>query len=126
MRITCDFIRQWPIELEYTPYDMHGQYFSLPSVNGTVPPITVGDVLYAIHRTLHQQITHLDWGRLTLSEEIAIARAYTRRCRSIPSVAELEASQGVKKVDFLLERYMFRGLVRGYGEDDYDEWKLIV
>jgi hypothetical protein len=61
-----------------------------------------------------------------LSEEIAIARAYTRRCRSIPSVSQLEASQGVKRVDFLLDRFIFRGLIRAPGEDGYDEWKLIV
>jgi len=126
MRILCDFIPQWPIELEYTPYDMHGEHLSLPSINGTIPPISLGDVLYAIHRTLHKQITHLDWGRLTLSEEIAIARAYTRRCRSIPSVAQLEASQGVKRVDFLLDRFIFRGLIRAAEEEGYNEWKLIV
>jgi len=126
MRIICDYIPQWPIELEYTPYDVHGEHLSMPSINGAIPPVSLGDVLFAIHRALHQQITHLDWGRLTLSEEIAIARAYTRRCRSIPSVAQLEASQGVKKVDFLLDRFIFRGLIRAPGVDGYDEWKLIV
>jgi len=94
--------------------------------DGTVPPISLGDVLFAIHRALHTQITHLDWGRLTLSEEIAIARAYTRRCRSSPSTSQLEASEGVKRIDFLLDRFMFRGLIRAPGEDGYDEWKLIV
>jgi hypothetical protein len=126
MRIICDVIPQWPIELEYTPYDIRGEPVSMPSINGSVPPISLGDVLYAIHRALHTQITHLDWGRLTLSEEIATARAYTRRCRSVPSVAQYEASEGVKRVDFLLERYVFKGLVRAPGEDGYDEWKLIV
>lgn len=126
MRITSDAIPQWPIELEYTPYDVHGEHLSLPSMDGTIPPITLGDVLFAIHRSLHTQISHLDWGRLTMSEEIAIARAYTRRCRSIPSVAQLEASQGVKRVDFLLDRFMFRGLVRAPGSEGFDEYKLIV
>lgn len=126
LRIVCDGIPQWPIELEYTPYDVSGEYLSMPSVDGSVPPISLGDVLFAIHRAMHTQITHLDWGRLTMSEEIAVARAYTRRCRSMPSVAELEASQGVKRVDFLLDRFMFRGLVRAPGGDGYDEWKMIV
>jgi hypothetical protein len=61
-----------------------------------------------------------------MSEEIAIARAYTRRCRSIPSVAQLEASQGVKRVDFLLDKFIFRGLIRAHGGDRYDEWRLVV
>jgi len=125
-RVVCDIIPQWPIELEYTPYDASGEHLSMASVDGSVPPISLGDVLFAIHRAMHTQITHLDWGRLTMSEETAIARAYTRRCRSIPSVAQLEASQGVKRIDFLLDRFMFRGLVRVPGADGYDEWKMIV
>jgi len=126
LRIVCDAIPQWPIELEYSPYDIHGEHLSLPSVNGAVPPISLGDVLFAIHCAMHTQITHLDWGRLTMSEEIAIARAYTRRCRSIPSVAQLEASQGVKRVDFLLDKFIFRGLIRAHGGDGYDEWRLVI
>jgi hypothetical protein len=126
MRILCDAIPQWPIELQYSPYDNRGEYLSMPSINGEIPPISLGDVLFAIHRAMHTQITHLDWGRLTLSEEIAIARAYTRRCRTIPSVTHLEAAQGVKRVDFLLDRFDVRGLIQAPGEDGYDEWKLIV
>jgi len=126
MRITCDVIPQWPIELVYSPYDIHGDHLSLPPVSGTVPPITLGDVLFAIHRVLQTQITHLDWGRLSVSEEIAIARAYTRRCRSVPSIAQLEASQGVKRVDFLLDKFIFRGLVRDPNSHGFNDWKLIV
>lgn len=126
MRITCDVIPQWPIELAYSPYDIHGEHLSLPPVSGSVPPITLGDVLFAVHRVLQTQISHLDWGRLSMSEEIAIARAYTRRCRSIPSVAQLEASQGVKRVDFLLDKFIFRGLVRDPNSQGYNDWKLIV
>ncbi|KAF7976650.1 hypothetical protein HWV62_5977 [Athelia sp. TMB] len=126
MRITCDAIPQWPIELEYHPYDASGQHLSLPSAGGGVPPVSLGDVLFAIHSALHTQISHLDWGRLTISEETAIARAYTRRCRSAPSIEQLEASQGVKRVDFLLDRFVFRGLVRAPGDEGFNEWKLIV
>jgi hypothetical protein len=125
MRILCDVIPQWPIELECTPYEIHGEHLSIPSVNEEVPPISFGDVLLAIHRALHKQISRLDWERLTPSEEIAIANAYTRRC-SIPSVSQSETNQGVKRVDFLLDRFIFRGLIRAPGEDGYDEWKLIV
>ena len=95
------------------------------------PPITLGDILVAIHQKMHQRITHNDWGRLSMSEEAHISRAFTRRCRresmrnegGFSSNMELpERQQGVKVVDFLLERHIFRGLVRS--EDGYV--KMIV
>jgi len=90
------------------------------------PPINLGDILVAIHQKMHQRITHQDWGRLSMSEEALISRAFTRRCRmesmrndaTFHSDVELpERQQGVKVVDFLLGRHIFRGLVRS--EDGY-------
>ncbi|KAG1748460.1 uncharacterized protein EDB91DRAFT_1235742 [Suillus paluster] len=71
-------------------------------------------------------ISHSDWAQLSQSEENAIARAYTRRYRSIPSSAQLEASQGVKRVDYLTDRHVFRGLVRAADEDGFYHWKLLT
>ncbi|KIJ59986.1 hypothetical protein HYDPIDRAFT_117900 [Hydnomerulius pinastri MD-312] len=118
MRITHDAIPDWPVDLEY----QHDAY----TVHTTPLPITLGDVLYMIHSSLHRQITHQDWARLSLSEETAIARAYTRRCRSVPSAAQVEASQGVKRVDYLLEKHIFRGLIRTHDEDGFYQWRLIT
>ena len=73
MRISHNAIPQWPIDLDFQS-DLHT----------TIPtPIRVGDVLYQIHSSLHTQITHQDWARLSLREETVIARAYTRRCKSV-------------------------------------------
>jgi len=100
-------------------------------MGGQAPPITLGDILVAIHQKMHQRISHLDWGRLSMSEEAEVSRAFTRRCRTesmrhdvtFHSDNELpERQQGVKVVDFLLGRTMFRGLVRT--EDGYV--KMIV
>ncbi|EGO04137.1 hypothetical protein SERLA73DRAFT_175920 [Serpula lacrymans var. lacrymans S7.3] len=121
MRITHPAIPKWPIDLEYH-YDNSGS-----SYTATAPlPITLADVLQAIHYALHKQISHRDWAELTLSEETAIARAYTRRCRSVPSSAQVEASQGVKRVDYLKDKFMFRGLVRAQDEDGFYHWKMIT
>jgi len=103
LRVICDLIPQWPIDLVLDD--------SL-YVPGTVPPpIKVGDLLAAIHRTLHERITHDDWGRLTEEQVVAVSRAYTRRCRMLPQHEMTERKDGVKKVDFLLKNVWFRGLV---------------
>jgi len=108
LRIVCDMIPNWPIDLVY-------------GAVGMAPPITLGDILVAIHQKMHQRITHHDWSRLSMSEEALVSRAFTRRCRReslhtavrYRSDDELpERRQGVKVIDFLLGRNMFRGLVR--------------
>ncbi|KAJ6461433.1 hypothetical protein C8R45DRAFT_842158, partial [Mycena sanguinolenta] len=112
LRITCDRIPQWPIDL---PTDR----ISPVPLKMSEPPITLGDVLVAIHRKMHHPITHADWNRLSPSEQDLIARAFTRRCRREGTRSgtpystgdELpERQKGVKLVDFLQGNNMFRGL----------------
>lgn len=110
LEIVHEKIPQWPIHLQFDPYH-NGQPFQGVSPNAP-PPINVGDILTAIHRFLHQRITHQDWARLSLQEETEISRAYTRRCKNIPNMEVLERAQGVKRVDFLLSQTRFKGLVR--------------
>ncbi|KAJ7496879.1 hypothetical protein FB451DRAFT_1016962 [Mycena latifolia] len=123
LRIVCDMIPNWPIDLAFGA----GGY----GAGMQAPPITLGDILVAIHQKMHQRITHLDWERLSMPEEALVSRAFTRRCRMesmrhqgmFHSDTELpERQQGVKVVDFLLGRHMFKGLVRS--EDGYV--KMIV
>lgn len=127
MRIVCDPIKQWPIELKdrrSEPF-AHSMLLQVPAME-PAPPITVGDVLNAIHRAMQTQISHVDWARLSKSDEIEIARAYTRRCRAFPSVEQFEASQGVRRVDYLLKKYMFKGLKRSKGDDGFNNLKLVI
>lgn len=118
MRITHDAIPQWPIDIKL-------QYDEL-QVTVMPPPITLGDVLYMTHSSMRRQISHQDWAKLSDSRHDAVARAYTRRYRRVPSFAEVEASQGVKRVDYLEERFLFKGLIRMNDEDGFFHWKMIT
>ncbi|KAF9232434.1 hypothetical protein BU15DRAFT_55039 [Melanogaster broomeanus] len=117
MRISHDAIPDWPVVIQY-PDNC--------TANITPFHITLGEVLYLIHSSLHTQITHQDWARLSMSEETAIARAYTRRCKSVPSTAKEQASQGVRRIDYLRGKHIFRGLIRTHDEDGFYHWKLIT
>ncbi|KAJ7188721.1 hypothetical protein C8R46DRAFT_1055595 [Mycena filopes] len=110
LRIVCDMILQWPIDLVF------GGQMQAP------PPITLGDILFAVHQKMHQPIMHTDWARLSMGEETSVSRAFTQRCRRestrLQQVTRFEEDlperlKGVKVVDFLHGRNMFRGLVRG-------------
>lgn len=116
MRVVHHSIPQWPIdvELRYNEYAL-----------GTTPPITVGDVLYMIHRSLRRQISHADWAMLSHWKRTEVARAYTRRYSSVPQMSQFEASKGVRRVDYLRDRHIFRGLVRSYDVDGLHCWRLI-
>ncbi|KAH9948818.1 hypothetical protein B0H21DRAFT_216154 [Amylocystis lapponica] len=124
MTITCDDIPQWPIVLE-PQVQGRSNYLSVPATSADAP-ITVGDVLIAVHRSLQQKISHVDWARLSRSEEVDIARAYTRRCKTFPSAEAFEASQGVRRVDYLKDRYMFKGLMRSSSDGRFEHVKLLV
>ncbi|KDQ54281.1 hypothetical protein JAAARDRAFT_38441 [Jaapia argillacea MUCL 33604] len=129
MRITCDAIPQWPIDLQFpsTPsIPTNSLLLQVPVHPQAITPITLGDVLTAIHRSLQTQITHLDWAKLNMSQEMEISRAYRRRCKTFPSVEQFEASQGVRRVDYLGKKVCFRGLVRERGTDGFENLKLIV
>ena len=69
-------------------------------------------------------ISHVDWAKLSMTEETQVARAYTKRCRSAASQEMMIRAQGVKKVDFLLEKVWFKGLLR-IGES-YEQMRLVV
>jgi hypothetical protein len=125
LRIICDVIPQWPIELQYSPYAAAPTLSPSPLSNSPVP-ITLGDVLIALHRSLQTRISHIDWARLSISEETAISRAYTRRCRSVPQLAQFEASQGVRRIDYLLDKVVFRGLVRVLGMEGFEKLRLVT
>lgn len=132
MVITCDELPEWHVTLE--PHDTgsagaDNRFLAVPHGNAagnTTTPITVYDVLFALHRMLQRQVTHREWYDLPQAEATAVARAYTRRCRAVTTTMALEEGQGVRRVDYLKEKYMFKGVVRRAGEQGFEHVRLRV
>lgn len=119
LHMQCDHIPNWPITLQYNP----NPYRSANTYPTVAPPITLGDVLSGIHNSLHLGITQYDWAALSLEQERAVSKAYTKRCKAMASTTMIR-NEGVKRVDFLLGKVWFRGLAR-VGEG-LENLKLIV
>ncbi|KAJ8077745.1 hypothetical protein PM082_002178 [Marasmius tenuissimus] len=130
LRVICDLVPRWPIDIPYKqevgPMENPGPSAFRPDPlagHGGAPPITFRDILLCIHRVLHTRISHADWAQLTPAEQGHVSAAYANRCRAAAhagapvgtsgadraSVEQAEMNQGVKKVDFLLEKVWFRG-----------------
>ncbi|KAJ6575953.1 hypothetical protein DFH09DRAFT_915127, partial [Mycena vulgaris] len=111
LRILHPRLPFWPIDL------------ALPSGAYGQPPISLADVLVAMHRSLHTRISHAEWATLGRDDEARVTRAFAARCRAealrsgVPPVQlrdkELAVrNQGVLRVDFLQGKTVFKGLVR--------------
>ncbi|KAJ6559754.1 hypothetical protein B0H19DRAFT_944999 [Mycena capillaripes] len=116
LRILHPRLPFWPVDL------------ALPT-GAHAPPITLADVLVALHRALHTRINHADWATLGREDEAAVTRAFAARCRaeavrSGAAPAHLRdrevavRNQGVKRIDFLVGKTVFKGLVRAPGDPD--------
>jgi hypothetical protein len=121
LTVTHDKIPQWPVELVFNPSTPN---MAMANVNN-LPPISVGDVLSMVHKEMQKGITHHDWAGLSTREETQVARAFQRRCKSVGPQGQMQLrSMGVKRVDYLLDQVMFRGLVRT--ADGLEQLKLIT
>lgn len=96
------------------------------------PPVTVEDVLKALHSSLRAPVSQIEWSRVSSAAKLDIAEAYTRRCRAAGSAAggssaelERELGQGVRRIDFLRNKCLFAGLQR-QRDDDNENFKLVV
>jgi hypothetical protein len=106
LRIVHPSMPFWPVDL------------NLPK--GT--SISFGDVLVGLHKGMHERITHSDWELLDKEEVLAVSTAFTSRCRAEAVRSGVPPGQlhdrevetrngGVKRVDFLLGKTVFKGLV---------------
>jgi len=119
--VTCDIVPQWPVLLDY-----HAATLGAPHPSSALPPITLGDVLDAILQTMQTQITHREWAELDEKEEMAVAKAYMKRYKLVAGHESRLASEGVKRVDYLLRKVVFAGLSRRNGDQGYENLKLLV
>jgi len=119
--VTSDVIPKWPVLLDY-----HAATLGSSHPSSVLPPITLGDVLYAIHQTMQSQITHKEWAELDEREGTAVAKAYVRRYKLAVGHESRVATEGVKRVDYLLKKVMFAGLYRKSGDQGYESIKLLV
>ncbi|PPQ69354.1 hypothetical protein CVT25_004746 [Psilocybe cyanescens] len=92
LHIVCDiFPSNWPIKVSRSS------------------GVTIGDVLEAIHSTLIKPISMSDWDALSQKQETRVKAAFERRCRLAPD-QDACRSQGVIRLDCLVEHTWFRGL----------------
>ncbi|KAJ7093508.1 hypothetical protein C8R44DRAFT_684926 [Mycena epipterygia] len=92
-------------------------------------PIALGDVLVTVHHAMHERITREDWAALSPENERAVTKAFTQRCHAealrngvspgqLREQVKAKRNQGVKRVDFLLGKTVFKGLVRKPGDPE--------
>lgn len=122
LRIVCDAIPHWPLDLSITGSSLNPPIRSRPAI----PYITIGDVIFALHAHLHTPITHEEWGRLNANQETEVAKAYTRRYKAHPASEREQRREGVKRVDYLLKKHAFKGLTWTTPEDGVERLKLLV
>jgi len=126
LRITCDELPKWPIELEWSNYTPGLFSPSTQSYHTSPAPISLTDVLVAIHQALHQQIRHSDWAELNSREQESVGRAYTARCKAAGTIEDQDAerAKGVKRVDFLGRKTRMVGLTRSAPTFGWENMKL--
>ncbi len=123
VRILCDMIPQWPVDLQVlgTSLSPHRRRRS------ALPYLTLEDIVHGVHASLHRKISHEEWGRLSISQETDVARAYTRRYKSVGEWHERQQqAEGVKRVDFLLKTTWFKGFTWLEPENGVERLKLLV
>ncbi|KAJ7186086.1 kinase-like domain-containing protein [Mycena filopes] len=113
LRVVHPHIPFWPMDLK-----------KKLTFGATMPRLSVGDVVRRLHKALQKRITESEWEMmLDEDERDAIKNTFVLRCRGealrsgVPQEQlkerEIEMrNDGVKRVDFLLGKTTFRGLVR--------------
>ncbi|SJL12711.1 uncharacterized protein ARMOST_16142 [Armillaria ostoyae] len=96
MTIICDELPCWPITV----------------IGDGIRGLSLEDVLRRLYRMMMWRISRDEWQRLPEGDRVAVVRAFVRRCRALgnPDLEYAEKQDGVKRVDLLLGKTMFRGL----------------
>lgn len=106
MRIVFDALPQFPIDV---------------TLRQPGPGLTVGDVLQTIYAQMQHPIEQHDFDELSEEMKRRVSKAYSQRCHVLGASAQEERGKGVKRVDLLLGKVVFRGLL-----PDGDRLRVIV
>ncbi|KAG6810544.1 hypothetical protein H0H92_011408 [Tricholoma furcatifolium] len=91
--------------------------------------ITVNDVIQALHRKLHLQISFTDNERLSPEGYRMVQEAYTRRWKSASQGSKgngNEKALGLKRVDYLGRNTKVVGLLRAPSDEGWDVMRLVT
>ena len=117
MTIICDTIPQWPVHL------------SARSA-GNDRPISIEDVLTAIHSHFQALVSRNEWMDFSNNRKTRAPRAFLRRRYSYQDDEQFDVDEGVRRVVYLKENHMFKGMVQleGRWTNDYGcaTFKLLV
>ncbi|KAF5365302.1 hypothetical protein D9758_005318 [Tetrapyrgos nigripes] len=96
LRIVCDLIPQWPINLSGDPkfIGWRETKLSMTVVNHLKSSVTVLDIFASIRQVLQTPILHSDWDNLAENERDAVTKAYQKRCKAAENWEE-ERLKGV-------------------------------
>ncbi|EKM75317.1 hypothetical protein AGABI1DRAFT_64678 [Agaricus bisporus var. burnettii JB137-S8] len=108
--IKCPELFPWTITVE-------------PSLPGS--HVTVEDVFRTLYRELRPSVSPNEYEALTHTRKLAVGKAYHERCQRIADhqLQAREQSRGIRKVDFLQDMIIFKGLSL---HTDRNHWELHV
>lgn len=92
--------------------------------------VTIEDILYALHHTLHKSVDRDRWTRDKRDKNTAsrVLTAYSRRCKEAAKYGMFDETNkgGLKKIDYLGQCHSFAGLNLAYGQGDSEWWMVEV
>jgi len=96
---TAPFEKEWAITVEPSAFSLSDQ-----------AGVTVSDILASVHQGLQTAVTHAEWAKISEKDVYEVSMAFTRRCRALGPDFEKERIQGVKRCDFLRDKFVLTGL----------------
>ena len=85
--------------------------------------VTVLDVLDSLYNSLRRNIAALEFNSLSEEDKSSTSRYYKKRYRRLQDynshLSEQEKVQGMKRIDFLMGRTRFAGLIEGHQPDEF-------
>jgi len=105
LRLQCDLL-PWPIDI-------------YPADHSTV--VTVGDVLHGIYHDLRLHISGPEWNGAPSDTRERVRQSWLRRCKRQQTHRdrEYEASNGLRRIDWLSKDTVFQGLSPGTSRDNW-------